>query len=85
VRYRYETLASIDDAAAMAGWFGGTALYYPPTSLSERLEAMARIEVDDIVRIAESVLTPDHLVLAAVGTMSRARLGELRQVITDWR
>ena len=85
VRYRYETLASIDDAAAMAGWFGGTALYYPPTSLSERLAAMARIDVDDIVRIAESVLTPDHLVLAAVGTLSRARLGELRQAITDWR
>jgi predicted Zn-dependent peptidase len=85
VRYRYETLASIDDAAAMAGWFGGTALYYPPTTLSERLAAMARIDVNDIVRIAESVLVPDHLVLAAVGTLSRARLGELRQVITDWR
>src|SRR6185295_13132009 len=85
VRYRYETLASIDDAAAMAGWFGGTALYYPPTSLSERLEAMAKIKVDDIVRIAEAVLIPDHLVLAAVGTLSRARLGELRQAITDWR
>ena len=85
VRYRYETLASIDDAAAMAGWFGGTALYYPPTSLSERLAAMARIGIDDIVRIAESVLVPDHLVLAAVGTLSRARLGELRQAITDWR
>jgi len=85
VRYRYETLASIDDAAAMAGWFGGTALYYPPTSLSARLEAIARIGVDDVVRIADAVLTPDHLVLAAVGTLSRARLGELRQAITDWR
>jgi predicted Zn-dependent peptidase len=85
VRYRYETLASIDDAAAMAGWFGGTALYYPPTSLSERLEAMARVGVDDVVRIADAVLTPDHLVLAAVGTLSRARLGELRQAINDWR
>jgi predicted Zn-dependent peptidase len=85
VRYRYETLASIDDAAAMAGWFGGTALYYPPTSLSDRLAAMARIGVDDIVRIAGSVLVPDHLVLAAVGTLSRARLGELRQSVTDWR
>jgi zinc protease len=85
VRYRYETLASIDDAAAMAGWFGGTALYYPPTSLSERLAAMTRIGLDDIVRIAESVLTPEHLVLAAVGTLSRARLGELRQALTDWR
>jgi predicted Zn-dependent peptidase len=85
VRYRYETLASIDDAAAMAGWFGGTALYYPPTSLSERLAAMAKVGVDDVVRIADAVLTPDHLVLAAVGTLSRARLGELRQTITDWR
>jgi predicted Zn-dependent peptidase len=85
VRYRYETLASLDDAAAMAGWFGGTALYYPPTSLSERLAAMARVGVDDVVRIADAVLTPDHLVLAAVGTLSRARLGELRQVVTDWR
>jgi predicted Zn-dependent peptidase len=85
VRYRYETLASIDDAAAMAGWFGGTALYYPPTSLSERLAAMSQVSVDDIVRVAGTVLTPDHLVLAAVGTLSRARLGELRQVVTDWR
>jgi predicted Zn-dependent peptidase len=85
VRYRYETLASLDDAAAMAGWFGGTALYYPPTSLSERLAAVARIGVDDVVRIAERVLSPDHLVVAAVGTLSRARLGELRQVVTDWR
>ena len=25
-RYRYETVASLDDSAAMAGWFGGTAL-----------------------------------------------------------
>jgi predicted Zn-dependent peptidase len=85
VRYRYETLASIDDASAMAGWFGGTALYYPPSSLSERLAAMDRIGIDDVVRIADTVLTPEHLVIAAVGTLSRARLGELRQAITDWR
>ena len=85
VRYRYETLASIDDAAAMAGWFGGTALYYPPTTLSARLEAMAKVTVDDVVRVADAVLTPDHLVLAAVGTLSRARLGELRQAVNDWK
>ena len=85
VRYRYETLASIDDAAAMAGWFGGTALYYPPTQLSERLAAMDRIGIDEVVRIADTVLVPQHLVIAAVGTLSRARLGELRQAVTDWR
>jgi hypothetical protein len=69
----------------MAGWFGGTALYYPPPSLSQRLDAMARIGVDDVVRVATEVLAPDHLTLAAVGTLSRARLGELRAVIQDWK
>lgn len=85
VRYRYETLASIDDAAAMAGWFGGTALYYPPPSLSQRLATMSAVTVDDVVRVAEQVLSPNHLVLAAVGTLSKARLGELREAVTDWR
>ncbi|MCX5747824.1 MAG: pitrilysin family protein [Proteobacteria bacterium] len=83
-RYRYETLASIDDVAAMAGWFGGTALYYPPTSLSERLAAMAAVKIDDMVAIARDVLVPDHLALAAVGTLSPARLGELRGTIKAW-
>jgi predicted Zn-dependent peptidase len=85
VRYRYENLASIDDAAAMAGWFGGTALYYKPPTMSERLAAMSAIGVDDVVRVADQVLVPDGLVLAAVGTLSRARLGELKQVVSDWR
>ncbi|MFT3693666.1 MAG: pitrilysin family protein [Kofleriaceae bacterium] len=85
VRYRYETLASIDDAAAMAGWFGGTALYYEPPSLTQRLEQMAAVKVADLKAIAEHVLTPDHLVIAAVGSLSRARVGELRGVIHDWK
>lgn len=85
VRYRYETLASIDDAAAMAGWFGGTALYYSPPALSARLAAIGRVTVDDIVQVADEVLVPSRLALAAVGTLSRARLGELRAAVTDWR
>jgi predicted Zn-dependent peptidase len=84
-RYRYETLASIDDAAAMAGWFGGTALYYEPPSLTQRLEQMATVTIDDLVQVARQVLAPEHLAVAAVGTLSRARLGELRSVIGDWR
>jgi predicted Zn-dependent peptidase len=84
VRYRYETLASIDDAAAMAGWFGGTALYYEPPSLTHRLEQMAAVRVEDLRRVAEMVLSPEHLAVASVGSLSRARLGELRSVISDW-
>jgi predicted Zn-dependent peptidase len=84
-RYRYETLASVDDASAMAGWFGGTALYYPPPTLSERLAQMAAVTIDDVVRVAEQVLAPNNLAIAAVGSLSRARLGELRESVTGWR
>ncbi len=85
VRYRYETLASLDDPAAMAGWFGGTALYYEPPTLSARLAEMAQVTVDDIGAVARDVLLPDHLAVAAVGKLSRARLGELRSAVHDWR
>ncbi len=85
VRYRYETLASIDDASTMAGWFGGTSLYYPPQALSVRLEAMTKVKREDVIEVARDVLSPDHLAVAAVGSLSKSRLGELRGVVTDWR
>jgi hypothetical protein len=46
---------------------------------------MQAVGVDDVVRVAEHVLAPQHLVLAAVGSLSKARLGELRQAVTEWR
>jgi predicted Zn-dependent peptidase len=84
-RYRYETLASLDDPSAMTGWFGGTALYYPPAPLTDRLASMAKVTADDIITAARRVLTPDGLTLAAVGSLNRAHLGELREVITGWK
>lgn len=84
-RYRYETLAMLDDPQAMAGWYGGTALYFPPVPPSERLAAISAITVDNVIEMAKRVLTPDRLVLAAVGSLSKARLGELRSIVNDWR
>ncbi|HLU64622.1 MAG TPA: pitrilysin family protein [Kofleriaceae bacterium] len=84
-RYRYDLLASIDDANAMAGWFGGTALYYPPTSLEERAARMDRVTVEDVRRAAGRVLAPDNLAVVIVGSLSRARLAELRSTVNDYR
>lgn len=84
VRYRYETLASIDDVAAMASWFGGTALYYPPQSLSQRLAAMSAVTRDDVVAIARDVFVPERLAVAAVGTLSKARIGALKTAMRGW-
>ncbi len=83
-RYRYETVASLDDSAAMAGWFGGTALYYPPPALADRLAAIDAVTADDLIATARQVFTPAGLALAAVGALSKARVGELREVITGW-
>lgn len=85
VRYRYETLASIDDAAAMAGWFGGTALYFDPPKLSERLAQMSAVTIDKLVEIARRVLAPEQFSMASVGTLSRAKLKELRKTVEGWR
>jgi predicted Zn-dependent peptidase len=84
-RYRYEMLASMDDASAMAAWFGGTALYYPPPTLGDRLLQMESVTADDIVRVARRVIAPGNLVVAAVGALSRAKLGELREIIFGWK
>jgi predicted Zn-dependent peptidase len=45
---------------------------------------MAAVKLADLQRVAEQVLDPAHLAIAAVGSLSRARLGELRSVITNW-
>ncbi len=85
VRYRYETLASLDDASAMAGWFGGTALYFKPPMLSERLALMTSVKIDDVVEIARAVLAPKQLSLASVGSLSRAKIRELKHTVDAWR
>ncbi len=85
VRYRFETLASLDDASAMAGWFGGTALYFEPPKLSERLAQMTAVTIDKLVDAARTVLAPAQLSMASVGTLSRGRLKELRGTIQAWR
>jgi predicted Zn-dependent peptidase len=83
VRYRYETLASIDDASSMSAWFGGASLYYPPPSLSQRLADMQAVTVDHIVAAAQAVFAPEHLAIAAVGSLTRARLGDLREAVQN--
>jgi len=84
-RYRHELLASLDDPSAMAGWFGGAAMYYQPPTLGERLAQMEAVTTDAVAAAARRVIQPDNLVLAVVGALSKARQGELRQVIRDWK
>jgi predicted Zn-dependent peptidase len=84
-RYRYDLLSSIDDANGMAGWFGGTALYYPPTTLEQRAARMDAVTARDVRRAAERVFSPDNLAVVVVGSLTRARLAEVRSSVTGYR
>jgi predicted Zn-dependent peptidase len=83
-RYRYDLLASIDDANAMAGWFAGTALYYPPSGLAARIEAMDAVTPADVQRAARRILAPENLTLVVVGALSRARVSEIKSMVAGF-
>src|SRR5262249_53783437 len=69
-RYRFDLAQAFDDANAMAGWFGGTELFYPPPSFESKVTRMEAVTAADIQRAAAAVFQPDRLVVAASGGLS---------------
>ena len=80
-RYRFELSSAIDDAPAMASHFGATALFYPPPTLEQRAEAMENVTVDHVIEAARRIFAPDNRTVVAVGSLSPARTGELRELV----
>ena len=75
--YRFSLLAQLDDAAAMAEWFGAAALFQKPRLPSARLALMSRVSARDVMLAARRVAQPAGLALAVVGPVSRARIRAL--------
>jgi len=84
-RARYETLTSIDDAGAMAAWFGGSALYSQPQQLSKRLADISKITVPDVIAAARRVFSPENLVVVTLGNLSKSKVSTLREQVTTWQ
>jgi hypothetical protein len=77
--YRFSLLAQLDDAAAMAEWFGAAALFQEPLLPSARLALMSRVSARDVMLAARRVAQAAGLALAVVGPVSRAQLRALRR------
>lgn len=84
-RYRYDLLAAFDDADAMAGWFGGTELFYPPSTFEAKIEKMEAVMQDDILRVAREVFRPERMVVGACGALTRKQEHDFRRVVRGWR
>jgi predicted Zn-dependent peptidase len=82
--YRFSLLAQLDDATAMAEWFGAALLFREPERPSTRLARMSRVSARDVMLAARSLARPEGLALAAVGPVSRVRLRELRSVASRY-
>lgn len=83
-RCRRDILSLADDPGAMAGWFGGGALYVEPPAMIDRIAAMDALTAEDLRRVARRIFARERLAVVAVGKLSRARQGELRQVVSTW-
>ena len=69
----------------MAGWFGGTELFYPPPSYDSKVARMEAVTAADIQRAAERVFQPERLVVAASGGLSEKRRRDVEKLVKAWR
>jgi predicted Zn-dependent peptidase len=84
-RHRLELRAAFDDVDAMAGWFGGTELFYPPPSYEEKIARMEAVTPADIQRVARHVFQRERLTVAAAGGLSPKQRRDAERVIKEWR
>lgn len=84
-RYRLDLLGGLDDGYAVANWYGGPALYYPPPNFERRAAEMEALAAEDVRAAAADIFRPDRLAVAVVGPLSRARRDQVREAVTRWR
>jgi predicted Zn-dependent peptidase len=84
-RYRLDLRAAIDDVDAMAGWFGGTELFYVPVEFEQKAARMEAVTAEDIQRVARTVITPERAVVGVAGALSASLRREAEKVVSNWR
>jgi predicted Zn-dependent peptidase len=70
-----------DDADAMAGWWGGTELFYRPLTYEEKLERVAQVTPASVREAARAVFRPERLTVTCVGGLSRKLAAEVARVV----
>jgi predicted Zn-dependent peptidase len=84
-RYRWDLERSFDDADSMAGWWGGTQLFYPPMTLEQKLERVAAVTPESVRAVAEKIFRPERLTVACVGHLSKKLEAQVARVVARFR
>jgi predicted Zn-dependent peptidase len=78
-RYRWDLLASLDDPDAMAAWWAGAELFFPPVDFDEKLARIDAVTPEQVSSLAARIFRPERLVVAAVGMLE----GDLERAVAD--
>ncbi len=84
-RYRYDLEATFDDPDAMAGWWGGTELFFRPSTFEEKLARIEAVTPEDVARVAARIFRRERATVAAVGQLDRGRDRKLRALVEKFR
>jgi predicted Zn-dependent peptidase len=83
-RYRWDLEASFDDPDAMAGWFGGTELFYAPLDFDDKLARLASVTPESVQAVARHVFRPERLTVACVGLLRKRDEAEVRRIVESY-
>jgi predicted Zn-dependent peptidase len=83
-RYRWDLERSFDDADSMAGWWGGTELFYPPTTFEEKLERVRRVTPESVREAARRVFARERLTVACVGMLSKKLAADVKKIVDQF-
>jgi predicted Zn-dependent peptidase len=83
-RYRWTLEAMFDDPDAMAGWLGGTELFFEPLDFRERTARIAAVTPEDVQRVAQRVFRREHLTVACVGALGKKLEKQVRAVVDNF-
>ncbi|MSP62606.1 MAG: insulinase family protein [Myxococcales bacterium] len=84
-RYRWDLEATFDDPDAMAGWWGGTELFFRPLPFEDKVARMEAVTPADVRRVAAAVFQRERMTVAAVGLLDEAQVAEVKAVVEKFR
>lgn len=80
-RYVWDLTAMLDDASAMASFYGTSALFDLPDTLESTAGVIEMVSAEQVREVARRVFAPERARVACVGVLERARIPEARALI----
>jgi predicted Zn-dependent peptidase len=80
-RYRWDLESTFDDPDAMAGWWGGTELFFGPRTVEEKVERVKSVTPEAVMKVAQRLVRPERLTVACVGVLTKKLEREVRRIV----